>query len=69
MTSAVVLGKAGWLNDEGIKLAEGWWVVDNEMQGLRCVVGVVLQPFSSLLLLDVVVRLKCYPLVYNMLFS
>lgn len=40
MTSAVVLGKAGWLDDEGIKLAEGWWVVDNEMQGLRCVVGV-----------------------------
>ena len=40
MTGAVVMGKAGSLKEEGIKLVGGCWVVDDWMEGASCVVGV-----------------------------
>ena len=35
-TVAVKMGKAGWLNEEGMKLVGGSWVVDDWMEGVRC---------------------------------
>ena len=40
MTVAVKMGKKGWLNEEGIKLVGGCWVVDDWMEEERIAVGV-----------------------------
>ena len=34
MTGAVVMGKLGWLSEEGMKLVEECWVVDDWMEGV-----------------------------------
>ena len=39
MPDAVEMGKAGLLNEEGMMLVEGYWVVDDWMEGVRYVVG------------------------------
>ena len=36
VTAAVEMGKAGWLNEEGMNLLGGCWVVDDCMEGVRC---------------------------------
>ena len=39
MAGAVEIGEAGWLNEEGMKLVGGCWVVGDWMEGVRCVIG------------------------------
>jgi len=38
VTRAVEMGKAGWLNEEGMQLVRGCWVVENWMEGVSCAV-------------------------------
>lgn len=38
MAGALEMGKAGWLNEEGMKLVGGCWVVGDWMEGVRGVV-------------------------------
>ena len=38
MAGAVEIGAAEWLNEEGMKLVGGCWVVGDWMEGVRCVI-------------------------------
>ena len=41
MTSAVEMGKAEWLNEEGFELVVGCKIGQGLMEGVSCVVGLV----------------------------
>ena len=38
MAGAVEIGAAEWLNEEGMKLVGGCWVVGDWMESVRCVI-------------------------------
>lgn len=39
VTGAVMMGEAGWLDEEPMNLVGGCWVVEDSMEGVRCVAG------------------------------